>query len=150
MNIVTGAKGFIGNHFACTVDKPLEVDIDNRFVCSTNSIVERCRYDIHMGALSSTVNKDVDAIYKYNIDYSIKLFEKLLSTVFVKYASSASTYGRCMPTDGINPLNYYAMSKATVDYWVQDNMQKFSHIQDSSSSMCMDLVRFTKESKLVL
>ena len=35
-----------------------------------------------------------------------------------------------MPTDGIiNPLNYYAMSKATVDYWVQDNMHKFSHIQ---------------------
>ena len=31
MNIVTGAKGFIGNHFACTVDKPLEVDIDNCF-----------------------------------------------------------------------------------------------------------------------
>tara|TARA_A200000159_G_scaffold63296_1_gene58563 strand:+ start:1250 stop:2104 length:855 start_codon:yes stop_codon:yes gene_type:complete len=132
MNIVTGAKGFIGNHFACTVDKPLEVDIDNCFeLLNKFNRWKDVDMIIHMGALSSTVNKDVDAIYKYNIDYSIKLFEKAIEYgIPVKYASSASTYGRCMPTDGIiNPLNYYAMSKATVDYWVQDNMHRFSHIQ---------------------
>jgi len=132
MNIVTGAKGFIGNHFACTVDKPLEVDIDNCFeLLNKFNRWKDVDMIIHMGALSSTVNKDIDAIYKYNIDYSIKLFEKAIEYgIPVKYASSASTYGRCMPTDGIiNPLNYYAMSKATVDYWVQDNMHKFSHIQ---------------------
>ena len=76
MNIVTGAKGFIGNHFACTVDKPLEIDIDNCFEL-LNKFTRWDEVDtiIHMGALSSTVNKDIDAIYKYNIDYSIKLFE---------------------------------------------------------------------------
>jgi ADP-L-glycero-D-manno-heptose 6-epimerase len=129
MNIVTGAKGFIGNHFACTVDKPLEVDIDNCFeLLNKFNRWKDVDMIIHMGALSSTVNKDVDAIYKYNIDYSIKLFEKAIEYgIPVKYASSASTYGRT--NDIINPLNYYAMSKATVDYWVQDNMHRFSHIQ---------------------
>ena len=59
MNIVTGAKGFIGNHFACTVDKPLEVDIDNCFE-NVNKFNRWKDVDmiIHMGALSSTVNKD--------------------------------------------------------------------------------------------
>ena len=83
MNIVTGAKGFIGNHFVA-LDKPLEVDIDNCFeLLNKFNRWKDVDMIIHMGALSSTVNKDVDAIYKYNIDYSIKLFESLLSMVFL-------------------------------------------------------------------
>jgi len=41
--------------------------------------------------------------------------------------SSASVYGN---TKGkINPLNYYAITKLQVDYFVQDNLDKFSSIQ---------------------
>ena len=29
----------------------------------------------------------------------------------------------------INPLNYYALSKITVDYWVQDHLNEFKSIQ---------------------
>jgi ADP-L-glycero-D-manno-heptose 6-epimerase len=29
----------------------------------------------------------------------------------------------------VNPLNYYAISKLQIDYWVQDNIDKFSLIQ---------------------
>ena len=28
-----------------------------------------------------------------------------------------------------NPLNYYAISKLQIDYWVQDNIDEFSLIQ---------------------
>ena len=45
----------------------------------------------------------------------------------VKYASSASVYG--MTNDTMNPLNYYAISKLTVDYWVKDHIKEFKHIQ---------------------
>ena len=46
----------------------------------------------------------------------------------VKYASSASVYGNS--TDGsMNPLNYYALTKTQIDYWVQDNIDKFKSIQ---------------------
>ena len=45
----------------------------------------------------------------------------------VKYASSASVYGNQVGI--INPLNYYALSKVTVDYWVEDNLDKFPLIQ---------------------
>ena len=29
----------------------------------------------------------------------------------------------------VNPLNYYALSKATIDYWVLDNIDRFRYIQ---------------------
>ena len=36
-------------------------------------------------------------------------------------------YGHTL-TD-MNPLNYYAISKLTVDYWIQDHINEFSFIQ---------------------
>ena len=129
MNIVTGAGGFIGRHFVRSLENVLEIDLDNceEFIEKFN------RWDevdmiIHQGALSSTTNKDLGMIHKYNIDYSIKLFEKAIEySIPVKYASSASVYGNQQGI--INPLNYYALSKATVDYWVLDNIERFVHIQ---------------------
>ena len=129
MNIVTGAGGFIGRHFVRSLENVLEIDLDNceEFIEKFN------RWDevdmiIHQGALSSTTNKDLGMIHKYNIDYSIKLFEKAIEHgIPVKYASSASVYGNQQGI--INPLNYYALSKATVDYWVLDNIERFVHIQ---------------------
>ena len=56
------------------------------------------------------------------------LFEKAIEYgIPVKYASSASVYGNQQGI--INPLNYYALSKATIDYWVLDNIDRFRYIQ---------------------
>ena len=129
MNIVTGAGGFIGRHFVRSLENVLEIDLDNceEFIEKFNRW-EEVDMIIHQGALSSTTNKDLGMIHKYNIDYSIKLFEKAIEHgIPVKYASSASVYGNQQGI--INPLNYYALSKATVDYWVLDNIERFVHIQ---------------------
>tara|TARA_R100001443_G_scaffold39054_1_gene52512 strand:- start:4828 stop:5679 length:852 start_codon:yes stop_codon:yes gene_type:complete len=129
MNIVTGAGGFIGKHFVKSLENVLEIDLDNCdiFLKDFNKWDE-VDMIIHQGALSSTTNKDLGMIHKYNVDYSIKLFEKAIEYgIPVKYASSASVYGNQKGI--INPLNYYALSKVTVDYWVLDNIDKFKHIQ---------------------
>ena len=129
MNIVTGTGGFIGKHFKNSLKNVLEVEIDDCF----KLLEDFNRWDevdmiVHQGALSSTTNRNVDMIYRYNIDFSIRLFEKAIKHgIPVKYASSASVYGNQEKI--INPLNYYAMSKATVDYWVIENMDRFRHVQ---------------------
>tara|TARA_B100000575_G_scaffold272516_1_gene254680 strand:- start:1213 stop:2013 length:801 start_codon:yes stop_codon:yes gene_type:complete len=133
MIILTGSDGFIGKHFKKRFEDGsqlvLPVDVDNCF-----SFLEKFnRWDkvsmiIHQGALSSTTNTRIDNIYKYNIAFTIELFKKAIEyKIPVKYASSASVYGTQQET--INPLNYYALSKVTVDYWVLDNIDSFEHIQ---------------------
>lgn len=129
MNILTGADGFIGKHFKSSLDGVVEVDLDTCLSFLDNfKSWDKIDMIIHQGALSSTTNKNLEMVYKYNIDFSIKLFEIAIEYgIPVKYASSASVYGN---QEGIiNPLNYYALSKATVDYWVLDNIERFRHVQ---------------------
>ena len=81
---------------------------------------------IHMGANSSTTEKDADSLLRNNFEYSKKLAEYCLNnnTRFI-YASSGATYG-----DGslgfddhepdihyLRPLNMYGYSKAMFDLW---------------------------------
>tara|TARA_B100000035_G_scaffold314574_1_gene331296 strand:- start:1376 stop:2164 length:789 start_codon:yes stop_codon:yes gene_type:complete len=133
MIIVTGSKGFIGRNFL----KAFE-DTDDVIIPVDSDIIEwmvDCFKDwhkvdlvIHQGAISSTVEKDIDKIHYYNVHLTLKLFEKCIKYgIPVKYASSASVYGNLQGV--FNPLNYYAISKLQIDYWVQDNIDEFSLIQ---------------------
>jgi ADP-L-glycero-D-manno-heptose 6-epimerase len=81
---------------------------------------------IHMGAISSTTEKDADLLLKNNYEYSKKLAEYCIRTNarFI-YASSAATYGS--GESGFNdsedqirtlkPLNMYGYSKHLFDLW---------------------------------
>jgi ADP-L-glycero-D-manno-heptose 6-epimerase len=80
----------------------------------------------HMGACSSTTERDVDYLMKNNVEYSKVLFEVCTEyDVPLVYASSAATYGAGEHGyednhDGINkllPLNAYGYSKQLVDEW---------------------------------
>ena len=133
MIIVTGSKGFIGRNFL----KAFE-DSDDVIIPVDSDIIEwmvdgfkdwhKVDLVIHQGAISSTIEKDIDKIHYYNVHLTLKLFEKCIKYgIPVKYASSASVYGNLQGV--FNPLNYYAISKLQIDYWVQDNIDEFSLIQ---------------------
>lgn len=132
MIILTGYKGFIGQNFCESLDMEdvYRVEMDGAF----QFIEEYKEWDkveliIHQGAISSTVETDINKIHKYNVEFTLKLFEKAIEyQIPVKYASSASVYGNTL-TSTINPLNYYAISKVQIDYWVQQNINKFKLIQ---------------------
>jgi len=129
MIILTGAKGFIGRNFKNKLDNVFEVDQDNCW----SFLEEFKKWEdvsliLHQGAISSTTEKDVKKLYKYNINYTLHLFEFAIKhQIPVKYASSASVYGNMQGE--YNPLNQYAISKLQIDYWVKDNIDKFSLIQ---------------------
>ena len=132
MIILTGYNGFIGNAFAKKLDEDnlyrVERDGVDLFLRDYEDW-DNVELIIHQGAISSTVETDLNKIHKYNVDFSIQLFEKAIEhQIPVKYASSASVYGS-NKEDEINPLNYYAISKVQVDYWVLDNIDRFKSVQ---------------------
>lgn len=127
MILVTGHKGFIGSYFnkgdVVVVEKDKALD----FVQIFNDW-DKIEMVYHLGGISDTTEKDLKKLFDYNINFSIELFKRCIEhKIPVKYASSASVYGNT--PNIINPLNYYAMSKATVDLWVEDNLDKFEHVQ---------------------
>lgn len=130
MLVVTGSKGFIGSNLVKQIkekyaNEVVEIDIDNKeeiFDLDWSEI----KHIFHMGAISSTTEKDVRKFYEYNVDYTIRLLEKCIEhSVAISYASSASVYGNLR--GGINPLNQYALSKTTVDMWVEDHNAEFTN-----------------------
>lgn len=136
MIVLTGALGFIGQNFLkYYFDQKLKkndvilLDLDN---CYTflNHFEDWDNIDliIHQGAMTSTTEKSIAKLYHYNVAFTFQLFEKAKEyDIPIKYASSASIYGN---TNGeINPLNQYAISKLQIDYYVQDNLNKFYSIQ---------------------
>ena len=83
---------------------------------------------VHLGACSSTTERDVDFLMKNNVDYSIEL-ARYAATKGIRfvYASSAATYGNGTHgyQDGVaklsdlQPTNPYGFSKHVFDQWMQ-------------------------------
>lgn len=128
--ILTGSQGFIGKNFKSKLENIIELDKHNcwEFLDTFNKWDE-VSLILHQGAISSTTETDINKIHKWNVDYTLRLFEYAIQyQIPVKYASSASVYGT-MDGTIVNPLNYYAISKLQIDYWVEDNMDRFKSIQ---------------------
>lgn len=164
MILITGTDGFIGQNLCNRLGSrgiymsEIEQCFDDLYSNIDWSEIEEIW---HMGAISDTTCTDINKIHRYNVDYTLELFENAIRyQIPIKYASSASVYGtspnykRC-----INPLNYYAMSKATIDKFVESNLDKFSKIQgyrffnvygrheDHKGSQASPVHTFTKQAK---
>lgn len=130
MIILTGSNGFIGKNFKSKLSNIIELDKHNCWeFFEIFDDWKNVSLIIHQGAISSTTETNICKIHKWNVEYTLRLFEYAIQyQIPVKYASSASVYGT-MDSTIVNPLNYYAISKLQIDYWVQDNIDKFSLIQ---------------------
>lgn len=157
MIIVTGGAGFIGSCIVRTLnDSGIEdiIIVDNvastekwmnmrnkkyiKYVNKAIFLEELPKYDnvtavIHMGACSSTTERNFDYLWNNNLEFTKELWnycaEKQISFI---YASSAATYGDGklgfddeMDIDKLRPLNGYGYSKQLFDLWVKHQATVF-------------------------
>lgn len=118
-------KNLVNRHFIDYIHKDefLQMVCNDKVPFETSAI-------IHMGACSSTTERDADYLWENNYLYSRKLAEwaRKQNIRFI-YASSAATYG-----DGalgfdddhgkiskLKPINMYGYSKQLFDLWVLKN-----------------------------
>lgn len=153
--IVTGGAGFIGSNLVRELNRRGEEDIlivdrlesgekwknllglryedyldKSELLERSNHFGEDLKAVYHLGACSSTTEKDADYLVANNYRYTRELCLRTLeaNARFV-YASSAATYGdgqmgysdRAEDTPKYRPLNMYGYSKQMFDLWALKN-----------------------------
>lgn len=151
MIILTGGAGFIGSNIVAGLQECGKTDLvvvdwlgkddkwrniakrelraivhPNRMMDYLNEYVDEIEMVIHMGAISSTTETDVDLIVQTNFEMTMRLWRFCADHEkrFI-YASSAATYGSgefgfdddasLGYLNSLRPLNAYGWSKALVD-----------------------------------
>jgi ADP-L-glycero-D-manno-heptose 6-epimerase len=124
--LLTGHKGFIGSNFhqSCPhywdvvtydwKDGPFENFVDS---------LQGFDWVVHMGAISSTTEKNIDKLMDVNVKFTINLFEECIkNNVNFQWSSSASVYGVSNSTFKEivepKPANHYAMSKYLIEEYI--------------------------------
>lgn len=162
MILITGGAGFIGSVLAkelnrlghddlVIVDKLEEsekwknlrglkyleyIHADELFSGEYDDLIAEADLVFHMGACSSTTEKNMDFLMKNNVAYTQALFRfAATKNIPFIYASSAATYGdgvdgysdEALKIPKLLPLNPYGYSKQLVDEWVLKEEKKPDH-----------------------
>lgn len=111
--LVTGHKGFIGQNMADELKRFHEVETyewGDKF-----PLLSGLDWVIHLGAISSTTETNVEKIMEQNYDFSINLLRSCIEhKVNFQFASSASVYGlgnNFSENSPVDPRTPYSWSK---------------------------------------
>lgn len=121
--LLTGHKGFIGGHVLTALEQSDHTVTTYEWADGACPSVDGQDCVIHLGAISSTTERDVEKIMSHNVEFSQELFVRCQAAgVPMQYASSASVYGdKELPIDEtapVDPRSAYAWSKFLFDHWV--------------------------------
>ncbi|RIL11078.1 MAG: ADP-glyceromanno-heptose 6-epimerase [Proteobacteria bacterium] len=116
-------KNLLGKKFTIYLDKQEFIER----VCS-NSLPYKLSAIVHLGACSSTTERDLNYLMRNNYQYSVSLGEYARKNkIRYVYASSAATYGDGSlgysdesPLEDLRPLNGYGFSKLLTDQYMQN------------------------------
>lgn len=119
--LVTGYKGFIGGHmYRSLIEQGHEVD--GYEFGDVYPTVYKYDWIVHIGAISSTVERNVDKVMSQNYDFTTTLYDEARHFgVNFQFSSSASVYGlvSTFREDApVDPRNPYAWSKYMVERYI--------------------------------
>jgi ADP-L-glycero-D-manno-heptose 6-epimerase len=121
--LLTGYKGFIGQHMLVALEKEghnvSTFDWDDG---NMPSVMEQ-DWVIHMGAISSTTERDVEKVMIQNYDFTTQLYEACHTFgVNFQFSSSASVYGLISTFSEeapVHPKTPYAWSKYLCERYIE-------------------------------
>ena len=106
------------------------IEYDQLFSEENTSLLDQVTEIYHMGACSSTTERNMEFLKENNVEFSKRLFELALKKdIPFIYASSAATYGdgskgyNDSSIEGLEPLNPYGLSKQLFDEWVLEQKE---------------------------
>jgi ADP-L-glycero-D-manno-heptose 6-epimerase len=163
--LVTGYNGFIGKNLVKALQG--KVDLTLYEVGEPLPIIDGLDWVIHLGAISSTTETDVEKILTQNYEFSKWLLYNCTEySVNLQYSSSASVYGlntNFAEDAPCNPLSPYAWSKYLFDRHVikKKNKHRIGHIkvqgfryfnvygpyEDHKGNQASPYYKFTKQAK---
>jgi len=122
--LVTGHRGFIGQNLVKYLADNTDWEVNGwEWGDSVFPTVDGNDWVIHLGAISSTTEQNVDKVLEKNVEFSQKLYHACQRLyVNLQYSSSASVYG--LESDFKEhspgrPMNTYAFSKYIFDRWTK-------------------------------
>lgn len=126
MNIIlTGYKGFIGGHMLTALESAGHSVSTYEWGESNLPSVMEQDWVIHIGAISSTTDRDIEKVMRQNFDFSRQLYNACKTYgVNFQYSSSASVYGlnSTFKEDArLDPRTPYAWSKYLFERYVRDH-----------------------------
>ncbi len=129
--LLTGHKGFIGSHMLNALS---DHDVTTFEWGDSLPSIEGHDWVVHMGANSSTTERDIEKIMYQNVDFSIWLLRQCVKFgVDIQYSSSASVYGmrkeNFKEDQPIDPRNPYAWTKYLIERHVSNLDPKGIRIQ---------------------
>lgn len=122
--LVTGHRGFIGQNMVQYLKDNTDWEVDGwEWGDSSFPTVQGYNWVIHLGAISSTTEQDVEKVLYQNTEFSKLLFRACqINYVNLQYSSSASVYGLksdFKESSPCVPQNPYAWSKYLFERWVK-------------------------------
>jgi len=125
MNILlTGYKGFIGSHLLRALKKEGHQVSTYEWGEVLPSVIG-FDWVIHVGAISSTTERDIEKVMRQNVDFTIDLYESCKTFgVNFQFASSASVYGlntEFAEFSQLDPRTPYAWSKYLCERHIMNN-----------------------------
>jgi ADP-L-glycero-D-manno-heptose 6-epimerase len=123
--LLTGHKGFIGQNMLNYLKEHTNYEIDTYDLNDNWHGVMGYDWVIHLGACTSTTERDIDKVLKQNYDFSVNLYEDCRRFgVNLQFASSASVYGQNIEfteTSPLDPITPYAWSKYLFERYVSNH-----------------------------
>lgn len=119
--LITGHRGFIGQNLVYELGQSHDL---TGYDWDPNTLpkVEGFDWVIHLGAISSTTERNIDKILTQNYEFSKWLYTQCSKhNVNFQYASSASVYGNTevfVEDCPVSPQSPYAWSKYLFDRWM--------------------------------